>query len=296
MFAAGLARADHPDFFIRKAIGWILRNLASVDPGVALALVEGRTVAVLSAVETRGAQERQRPATDSAASRGMIRASAPAWYVAAMAGTKRDRQKALRQARLAREAARARARARRRLVMTLGLGAVVLVAVVAIYLSRRSGTSTVATSTSTSTSTTAAAAGSAAGKPCVPVADPLPANAPDVPVKVGPPPTQLVTEDLKVGTGATVGSNDTVTVTYIGVSCSTGRIFDSSYSRGQTATFPLSGVIKGWTVGIPNMKVGGQRLLGIPPAQAYGVRGQPPTIAPDETLWFVVEVVDTKPT
>jgi peptidylprolyl isomerase len=214
-----------------------------------------------------------------------------------MAGTKRDRQKALRQARLAREAALARARARRRRAMTLGLGALALVAVVAIFVSRSGGTSSVATSTSTSTAAAdAAAAGSAAGKPCVPVADPLPAGAPGVPVKVGPPPTQLVSEDLKVGTGATVGANDTVTVNYIGVSCSTGKIFDSSYSRSQTATFPLSGVIKGWTDGIPNMKVGGQRLLGIPPAQAYGAQGQPPTIAPDETLWFVVEVVDTKPT
>jgi len=125
------------------------------------------------------------------------------------------------------------------------------------------------------------------------VADPLPAGAPEVPVKVGPPPTQLVKEDLKPGTGATVGANDTVTVNYIGVSCSTGTIFDSSYSRGQPATFPLTGVIKGWTDGIPGMAVGGQRLLGIPPDQGYGPQGSPPDIAPGETLWFVVEIVDT---
>jgi peptidylprolyl isomerase len=128
----------------------------------------------------------------------------------------------------------------------------------------------------------------------VPIADPLPAGAPAVPVKVGPPPTQLVKEDLKEGTGATVGANDTVTVNYIGVSCSTGKIFDSSYSRGQPATFGLTGVIKGWTDGIPGMKVGGQRLLGIPPDQGYGAQGSPPDILPDETLWFVVEIVDTK--
>ena len=133
-------------------------------------------------------------------------------------------------------------------------------------------------------------------KPCVPVADPLPAGAPEVPVKVGPPPTQLVSEDLKVGTGATVAPKDTVTVHYIGVSCSTGKIFDSSYSRNEPATFPLTGVIKGWTDGIPGMKVGGQRLLGIPPDQAYGAQGRPPTIGRNETLWFVVEVLDTKPT
>jgi peptidylprolyl isomerase len=208
-----------------------------------------------------------------------------------MAGTKRDRQRALRQARQAREAAAARARDRRRRLVTVGLGVVALVAVVAFAVSRGGGKSKVSASSST---TAAAAAGSAAGKPCVPVADPLPAGAPNVPVQVGPPPTQLVSQDLKVGTGATVGANDTVTVNYIGVSCSTGKIFDSSYSRNQPASFPLSGVIKGWTDGIPGMKVGGQRLLGIPPAQGYGADGQPPDIAPDETLWFVVEVLDTK--
>jgi peptidylprolyl isomerase len=155
----------------------------------------------------------------------------------------------------------------------------------------------VATAASTTTAggstTTTVAAGSAAGKPCVAVADPLPTGAPEVPVPVGPPPTSLVTQDLKPGTGADVAVGATVTVNYIGVSCSTGKIFDSSYSRGKTASFPLSQVIKGWTDGIPGMKVGGQRLLGIPSDQAYGPSGRPPTIAPDEALWFVVEVVSS---
>ncbi|MGH9156525.1 MAG: FKBP-type peptidyl-prolyl cis-trans isomerase [Acidimicrobiales bacterium] len=116
-----------------------------------------------------------------------------------------------------------------------------------------------------------------------------------MPVKTGPPPTKLVSEDLKVGTGATVTAGAEVKVNYIGVSCSTGQIFDSSYSRGEPASFPLSGVIKGWTDGIPGMKVGGQRLLGIPPADGYGASGSGDKIAPDETLWFVVEVLETKP-
>ncbi len=87
---------------------------------------------------------------------------------------------------------------------------------------------------------------------------------------------------------------DTVTAHYIGVSCSTGKIFDSSYSRNQPIPFSLSGVIKGWTDGIPGMQVGGQRLLGIPAEQGYGPQGSPPDIAPNEALWFVVEIVETK--
>jgi hypothetical protein len=147
------------------------------------------------------------------------------------------------------------------------------------------------TTTLASTATTAAALGSAAGKPCVAVSDPLPAGAPAVPVKEGPPPTELIHEDLKPGTGADVTAASTLTVNYIGVSCSTGKIFDSSYSRGQPATFPLAQVIKGWQDGLVGMKVGGERLLGIPAALAYGSAGKPP-IAPDEALWFVVDVVD----
>jgi FKBP-type peptidyl-prolyl isomerase-like protein len=222
---------------------------------------------------------------------GRCQAGPASCYVADVAGTKRDRQRTQRDARRAREAALARARARRQRNVRVGVVVVALAAVAIFVATRGSGSPSVANSPST----TVANAESAAGKPCVPVADPLPAGAPTVPVQVGPPPTQLVSQDLKVGTGASVGANDTVTVNYIGVSCSTGKIFDSSYSRSQPATFPLSGVIKGWTDGIPNMKVGGQRLLGIPPDQGYGADGSPPDIAPDETLWFVVEVLDTKP-
>ena len=134
-------------------------------------------------------------------------------------------------------------------------------------------------------------AGSAAGKPCVAVADPLPAGAPAVPVKVGPPPTELVIEDITPGTGAAATPSSTVVADYVGVSCSTGKIFDSSYASGQPATFPLARVIPGWQQGLPGMKVGGTRLLGIPAELAYG--SSPPDgsgIAPDEPLWFVVQL------
>jgi peptidylprolyl isomerase len=210
-----------------------------------------------------------------------------------MAGTKRDRQKAMREARRARELALAKARARRRRAIQIGAGVVVALAVI-FLLSRGGDDGKDVATTDSSTTLPDDTVASAAGKPCVPVADPLPPGAPEVPVKVGPPPAQLVKEDLKVGTGATVGPKDTVTAHYIGVACSTGKIFDSSYSRGQPIPFALSGVIKGWTDGIPGMQVGGQRLLGIPPDQGYGAQGSPPDIAPGETLWFVVEIVDTK--
>ena len=151
------------------------------------------------------------------------------------------------------------------------------------------GSTTTAADGSTAT-TAAPAAGSAAGKPCVAATD-LPEGAPEVPVKVGPPPEDLVTEDLKVGDGETVPAGATVTAHYIGVSCSTGKVFDSSYERGEPVPFSLTQVVVGWQDGIPGMKVGGRRLLGIPPDQGYGAAGNPPDIAPDETLWFVVEVV-----
>ena len=149
---------------------------------------------------------------------------------------------------------------------------------------------TTTTSTPGLTTPTAPPAGSAAGKPCVAVADPLPAGAPAVPVKVGPPPTSLVVEDITPGTGAAAAATSTVTVDYIGVSCSTGKIFDDSYSRGQAATFPLNQVIPGWTQGLTGMKIGGTRLLGIPADLAYGDRSPSPDIAPGETLWFVVQM------
>lgn len=201
----------------------------------------------------------------------------------------------MREARRERELALARAQARRRRMIQIGLGVAVGLALV-FFLSSRGGDNddTDVATTDTSIVSPLDSSQSAAGKPCVPLTDPLPAGAPAVPVKVGPPPAQLVKEDLKPGTGATVGANDTVTAHYIGVSCSTGKIFDSSYSRNAPVPFSLNGVIKGWKEGIPGMQVGGQRLLGIPAHLGYGPTGNPPDIAPDEPLWFVVEIVETK--
>jgi peptidylprolyl isomerase len=190
---------------------------------------------------------------------------------------------------------------RRRLGAAVAVGVLVLAVVGAAALvgGGSSSTKTAAAASSPGptaslvSTTTSIPLESAAGKPCVAVADPIPTGAPDVPVKVGPAPTALVAEDLKPGTGAVVTAANTLTVNYIGVSCSTGKIFDSSYTSGQPASFPLANVIKGWQQGLAGMKVGGQRLLGIPPDLAYGAAGRP-SIAPDETLWFVVDVLDAK--
>jgi peptidylprolyl isomerase len=188
-------------------------------------------------------------------------------------------------------------RAKAAAIAAIGAGVLVIALIGGIALagggsssktSAASSAANLGTVASSTTSTSAPA--SVAGQPCVAVSDPLPAGAPDVPVKVGPPPAALVTEDLKPGDGAVVTAGQTLSVNYIGVSCSTGKIFDSSYSRGQPASFALSGVIQGWQDGIPGMKVGGQRLLGIPPSLGYGDRGQG-AIAPGETLWFVVDVL-----
>jgi peptidylprolyl isomerase len=173
---------------------------------------------------------------------------------------------------------------------------VVLAIVVAIAFVARAGDNNKSSAPTTTTgASTTTVLKSVAGKPCVKVSDPLPKGAPAVPVKTGPPPTSLVKEDLKKGTGAVVTPNATVTVDYIGVACSTGKIFDdSTYKAGKPATIPLNNVIKGWTDGIPGMRVGGERLLGIPPALGYGAQSGGPLIAPDETLWFIISVVSTK--
>ncbi|HVX48368.1 MAG TPA: FKBP-type peptidyl-prolyl cis-trans isomerase [Candidatus Saccharimonadales bacterium] len=75
--------------------------------------------------------------------------------------------------------------------------------------------------------------------------------------------------DLKKGTGETVKPGDTITVDYSGAVANTGVIFQSTKDLGQPASFSLSGVIAGWSQGIPGMKVGGTRRLLIPAALAY---------------------------
>jgi FKBP-type peptidyl-prolyl cis-trans isomerase FklB len=99
---------------------------------------------------------------------------------------------------------------------------------------------------------------------------------------------------IKEGAGAQPKATDTVTVNYRGTTIS-GTEFDSSYKRGQPATFPLNGVIKGWTEALQLMKVGSKYQLFIPPTLAYGERAVGPEIPPNSTLIFEVELLDVKP-
>lgn len=95
------------------------------------------------------------------------------------------------------------------------------------------------------------------------------------------------------GDGAMPSASDTVEVHYHGT-LRDGTVFDSSVERGQTATFPLNGVIPCWTEGVQKMKVGGKAKLVCPAEIAYGDRGAPPRIAPGATLVFDVELVSIK--
>ncbi|HEY2814806.1 MAG TPA: FKBP-type peptidyl-prolyl cis-trans isomerase [Acidimicrobiales bacterium] len=196
------------------------------------------------------------------------------------------RQQAVRRARIAAAAHAAERQKRQKRITAIGLAGllIVVLAVGAVVATAHNDSSNKASSIANTSS-----GSTGPGAPCVTMADALPAGAPYVPVQVGPPPAQLVTQELRAGTGPAVQPGDSVVVNYVGVACSTGKIFDSSYSRGQPASFALSDVIPGWQQGIPGMQVGGQRLLGIPPNLAYGAN-PPPGIAANETLWFVVEL------
>ena len=94
---------------------------------------------------------------------------------------------------------------------------------------------------------------------------------------------------LKEGTGQSPSASDRVTVHYRGTLVN-GNEFDSSYSRGSPSTFPLRGVIRCWTEGLQQMRVGGRARLTCPSATAYGPRSVG-GIPPNSTLIFEVELI-----
>ena len=106
----------------------------------------------------------------------------------------------------------------------------------------------------------------------------------------------LQVADVYEGTGDPVQPGATLTVQYVGVGQVSRDIFDSSWLRGAPATFELSRVIPGWQEGMLGMAPGGRRLLVIPSDLAYGPSGTPDgSIAPDETLVFVVDLIEQVP-
>ena len=103
-------------------------------------------------------------------------------------------------------------------------------------------------------------------------------------------PSGLQYKVITAGTGKSPAATDTVLVHYRGTSLE-GVEFDSSYKRNEPISFPLNGVIPGWTEGVQLMKEGGKMQLFIPSNLAYGSRGAGGAIAPDSTLIFDIELL-----
>ena len=109
----------------------------------------------------------------------------------------------------------------------------------------------------------------------------------------GAAPTELVIEDIVVGEGVEVAAGQTVEVHYLGVEFDSGEQFDSSWDRDESIEFPLRGLIQGWQLGIPGMKVGGRRQLIIPPHLAYGPAGGGHRLS-GKALVFVIDLLAVK--
>jgi peptidylprolyl isomerase len=143
------------------------------------------------------------------------------------------------------------------------------------------------------TGDTGAAADSSSGKPGKPpkVTGKY-GSKPKIATPKGDPPEKLIVKDLKVGTGKEAKDGDQVTVNYLGINWGDGSEFDTSFGK-DPFKFALGtgAVIPGWDKGVKGMKVGGRRLLVIPPDDGYGASGQGSSIPPNSTLVFVVDLL-----
>ncbi len=159
-----------------------------------------------------------------------------------------------------------------------------------------SATSTSSTTASKATTTTAPGESALDAIVPIPTADRSPAGtpgtAPTVTVPPGAPPKQLESADLIEGSGKLAAPGDTVTVQYVLATYSSGKVIQSSWTS-QPFTFTLGEgqVIPGWDKGVVGMKVGGRRELIIPPSLGYRDQSPGPGIAPDDTLVFVVDLL-----
>ncbi len=116
---------------------------------------------------------------------------------------------------------------------------------------------------------------------------------PLIEIPQGPPPADLLIEDLVTGEGPDAAAGKQCTMQYVGHGWSTGKQFDASWDRGEPFSFRLGAgmVIAGWDQGVAGMKVGGRRRLTIPAELGYGQRGAGGVIKPGETLVFVVDLL-----
>jgi peptidylprolyl isomerase len=130
--------------------------------------------------------------------------------------------------------------------------------------------------------------------PTTPTSGPL-SKEPRITPPKGPPPSKTVTKEIITGTGAEAKVTSPIVVNYVGALYSNGTVFDASWKREEPFSFTLGtkATIPGWEKGIVGMKVGGRRELVIPPAEAYGAKGSPPKIPPNEALVFVIDLLGT---
>lgn len=148
------------------------------------------------------------------------------------------------------------------------------------------------TSPSTSTTASGSASKTVAG---LKISTDL-SSKPAIPKPAGKAPTKLVAEDVVTGSGTGAKAGDQIVVSYVGVLYTTAAQFDASWDNGRPYSFVLGqgNVIPGWDQGLEGMKVGGRRVLVIPPDLAYGDTGQG-SIPPGATLIFVVDMLNDTP-
>ncbi|MFT6973340.1 MAG: peptidylprolyl isomerase [Pontimonas sp.] len=115
---------------------------------------------------------------------------------------------------------------------------------------------------------------------------------PEIEPRMEAAPTQLIWADVIEGSGEHSLPGAVVEVHYLGVDYESGEEFDSSWNRGESITFPLSSLIRGWQEGIPGMKVGGRRELICPPEWAYGPAGGGHRLS-GQTLVFAIDLLAT---
>jgi FKBP-type peptidyl-prolyl cis-trans isomerase len=130
-------------------------------------------------------------------------------------------------------------------------------------------------------------------KAAVEAAKPKGIPVPDMPVVATSEVEGIKIEDMKIGDGPEVKKGAMVLAHYHGTLVDGGKTFDSSFERGEPIAFPLGGVIQGWQLGVPGMKVGGIRRLTIPADKAYGEQGAGNVIPPNAALTFIIQMEGT---